>query len=77
MCLAQGHDTVVPVRWNPWPLGLKSSTLQLSHCATSGPDGSDKSYSMKFKVHEDKIKEGAATQEHIYYDHIAPRVAKT
>ena len=29
MSLAQGHNTVMPVR----PLGLESSTLPLSHCA--------------------------------------------
>ena len=34
MCLAQGHTTQWR-RWglNPWPLGLESSTLPLSHCA--------------------------------------------
>ena len=33
MCLAQGHNTVPPVRLEPQTLDLKSSTLPLSHCA--------------------------------------------
>ena len=32
ICLAQGHNAVTPVRLHPQPLGLKSSTLPLSHC---------------------------------------------
>ena len=32
MCLAQGHIAVTPVRLEPGPLGLESSTLPLSHC---------------------------------------------
>ena len=30
MCLAQGHNAVMPVRLEPGPLGLQSSTLPLS-----------------------------------------------
>ena len=43
MCLAQGHNPVTPARlkpmalrpWvsNPWPFGLESNTLPMSHCA--------------------------------------------
>ena len=33
MCLAQGHNAVLPVRLEPQPLNLKSSTLPLSHHA--------------------------------------------
>ena len=33
LCLAQGHNTVT-LSSNPRPLGLKSSTLPLSHCAS-------------------------------------------
>ena len=32
MCLAQGYNTVAPVRLEPLPLSLESSTLPLSHC---------------------------------------------
>ena len=34
MCLAQGHNTVTPVKLKSQPLSLKSSTLPLSHCAS-------------------------------------------
>ena len=33
MSLAQGHNTVTPVRLKPAAPRLKSSTLPLSHCA--------------------------------------------
>ena len=33
MCLTQGHNIVTPVRLEPAPFCLKSSTLPLSHCA--------------------------------------------
>ena len=33
--LAQGYNAVTLVRLEPWPLGLESSTLPLTHCAPS------------------------------------------
>ena len=33
MSLAQGHNTMTPVRLKPAAFGLESSTLPLSHCA--------------------------------------------
>ena len=33
MCLPQEHNSVTPVRLEPRPLSLESSTLPLSHCA--------------------------------------------
>ena len=35
MCLAQEHHEWLWWGSNPWPLGLESSTLPLSHCALS------------------------------------------
>ena len=31
LCLAQGHNAVMPMRLNPAPLDLQTSTLPLSH----------------------------------------------
>ena len=33
MCLAQGHNAMMPMRLEPAALGLESSILPLSHCA--------------------------------------------
>ena len=35
MCLAQGHNAVPPLRLNPQPFDLESSTLPLNHCTPS------------------------------------------
>ena len=33
MCLAQGHNAVPPMRFEPHPFDLESSTVPLSHWA--------------------------------------------
>ena len=40
MCLPQGHNAVTLMRLEPATLGLESSTLLLSHCATFGYESS-------------------------------------
>ena len=53
MCLAQGHDTVTPVRLKPAALSLASSTLPQSHCAPKGPDLAP-NYLQRFSVDDTK-----------------------